>query len=624
MLPTSFRSGLGLLVFCALLSCGGGGGGGNAGIDGSGAPAIAVVSGPINGFGSVIVNGVHYNTEHAEFWVRGVRATEAELNVGSYIHLEGTTSADGKEGVAKLIYFQPNVIGAVSSVDLLAETFVVLGQTVHLTNDTALDFAFSPRDINGIRVGQQVEVSGPLNAAGEVIATRVGLMQTATKELAGPVSDLDLAAKTFRINNITVSFAKASSLPELANGQRVIVRGASVVNGTLQPNAIELEQKPQLPQGQLITQTGLITRFVSARDFTLGNFDVTTSSATVYERAKASDLRLNARATIVGHLQDGKLVADKISLLADVEWKIQGPISDIRNMSLEGGEILVQGSWLKLTAATRVDSELSMAGDRMKFANLRVDDFVVLTGHQEGSNQVVTSIEREDRPQLDVEKKVLGFVQKTPLKDDADAFQLEPQLTVLLGESTQFYDNTAPISKEQFVQKAAGKFVTVFGVMVDDGGFNTFKASSIQITSSPATGGKGPKPGEKPSLPVQSPAVQSPVTTPVPVPPHKTEAAPVEGAKPAVPAPTKAPYTSKPERDSNGSEQTKYPKSPEVKPADQSTKGDGASTTAAEPAATDVLTNEPAEAAKPLAAPPQATEASSRPLPFHRPLTSKN
>ena len=171
-----------------------------------------------------------------------------------------------------------------------------------------------------------------------------------------------------------------------------------------------------MPQGQLITQTGLITRFVSVKDFTLANFDVTTTNATVYERCKPSDLRLNARATLVGHLQDGKLVADKISLLADVEWKIQGPISEIRNMSLEGGEILVQGSWLRLTAATRVDSELSMAGDRMKFANLRVNDYVVLTGHQEGTNQVVTSIEREDRPQLDIEKKILGFVQKSPLK----------------------------------------------------------------------------------------------------------------------------------------------------------------------------------------------------------------
>lgn len=601
MLPTSFRSGLGLLVFCALLSCGGGGGGGNAGIDGSGSPAVAVVSGPINGFGSVIVNGVHYNTDNAEFWVRGMRATEADLNVGSYIHLEGTTSADGKEGVAKFIYFQPNVIGAVSSVDLLAETFVVLGQTVHLTNDTALDFAFSPRDINGIRVGQQVEVSGPLNAAGEVMATRVGLMPTAAKELAGPLSDLNLTARTFRINNITVSFAKTLNLPELANGQRVIVRGASVVNGVLQPNAIELEQKPQLPQGQLITQTGLITRFVSLKDFTLGNFDVTTNNATVYERSRPSDLRLNARATIVGHLQDGKLVADKISLLADVEWKIQGPISEIRNMSLEGGEILVQGSWLKLTAATRVDSELSMAGDRMKFANLRVNDFVVLTGHQEGANQVVTSIEREDRPQLDVEKKILGFVQKTPLQEDAESFQLEPQLTVLLEESTQFYEAITPISKAQFMQKAAGKFVTVFGVMVDDGGFNTFKATSIQITPSPVPGGKGPKSGEKSPLP----------GTPIPVPPQKLEPAPLEGAKATESLPAKGSFGSKTEGSNHG-ERPKYSKltTPNTPPAVES------APSAAEPSQAE---SEPVT----MQAAPQEAEASSRPLPFHRPVDNQ-
>ncbi|MFO1367952.1 MAG: DUF5666 domain-containing protein [Marinagarivorans sp.] len=651
MLPTSFRSGLGLLVFCALLSCGGGGGGGgNAGIDGSGAPAIAVVSGPINGFGSVIVNGVHYNTEHAEFWVRGVRATEADLNVGSYIHLEGTTSADGKEGVAKLIYFQPNVIGAVSSVDLLAETFVVLGQTVHITNDTALDFAFLPRDINGIRVGQQVEVSGPLNAAGEVMATRVGLMQAAVKELAGSITDLDPEAKTFRINNITVNVSSTSNLPDLANGQKVIVRGANVVNGVLQPNSLELEQKPQLPQGQLITQTGLITRFVSVKDFTLANFDVTTTNATVYERCKPSDLRLNARATLVGHLQDGKLVADKISLLADVEWKIQGPISEIRNMSLEGGEILVQGSWLRLTTATRVDSELSMAGDRMKFANLRVNDYVVLTGHQEGTNQVVTSIEREDRPQLDIEKKILGFVQKSPLKADADAFQLDPQLTVLLEENTLFYDNLAPITKAQFVQKAAGKFVTVFGVMVDDGGFNTFKATSIQITPSP--GGKGPKFFDKPAQPGPQAG-----PAPAPVAPHKTETAPLDASKAVEPVPPKAPVTTKaepvdvPPQGPNFSRaawgkpaEAKAPKAPttadEKTPAAEGEQADGAddAKSAAEPvvktepshsngAITNEAISEPSNQAPnkevPAASTPKtaaAPQAASRTLPFHRPL----
>ena len=48
-------------------------------------------------------------------------------------------------------------------------------------------------------------------------------------------------------------------------------------------------------------------------------------------------------------------------------------------------------------------------------------------------NQVVTSIEREDRPQLDIEENP-GLCAEVAIKDDADAFQLDPQLTVLLGK----------------------------------------------------------------------------------------------------------------------------------------------------------------------------------------------
>ena len=80
------------------------------------------------------------------------------------------------------------------------------------------------------------------------MATRVGLMQAAVKELAGSITDLDPEAKTFRINNITVNVSSTSNLPDLANGQKVIVRGANVVNGVLQPNSLELEQNPSCPR----------------------------------------------------------------------------------------------------------------------------------------------------------------------------------------------------------------------------------------------------------------------------------------------------------------------------------------------------------------------------------------
>ena len=90
------------------------------------------------------------------------------------------------------------------------------------------------------------------------------------------------------------------------------------------------------------------------------------------------------------------------------------------------------------------------------------------------------------------------------------------------------------------MQKAAGKFVTVFGVMVDDGRFNSFKATSIQITPSP--GGKGPKFSDKPALPGSQAG-----PAPAPVAPHKTETAPLDAPKAVEPVPPKAPVTTKAE-----------------------------------------------------------------------------
>lgn len=501
MSPFSLRSMVGLVLFSGLFACGGGGGGGgggSAGIDGSGAPAIAVVSGPINGFGSVIVDGVHYDTDNAEFWVRGALSDESALNVGSYIHLEGTVDANGKEGVAKRVYFQPNVIGAVSSVDSMAETFIVLGQTVQVTNNTAFDFGITPRDINGIRPGMQVEVSGPLNAEGEIIATRVGLVETAIKELAGSITNLDQANKTFRINNITVNYSKVGFVPALNNGQRVILRGGISSNGVIYPISIELEYKPILPQGQQITQTGLITRFVSAEDFTLGNFDITTNNSTKFINTQAEALALNVKATVAGRLVDGKLLADRITWLADPAWKIQGLITDLRNISLTGGDIKVQNTWLRLTPSVRLDSEWSKVGDRMKFSSLRLNDYVVVSGYKEGERLVVTSIEREEQPHLEVERKLFGFVQAEPLEADAASLWLEPKALVMLKDTTRYFENGRELDKASFTKMAAGRFIMVFGVMIDDGLYNTFEARNIMITTSPMpiSGPNGPKSGE--------------------------------------------------------------------------------------------------------------------------------
>ena len=72
MTAKSKLSGCCLLAALWLTGCGGGSGGAAddfAGIDRTGSPAISV--GPLTGFGSVIVNGVRYDTSRAAFQIDG-------------------------------------------------------------------------------------------------------------------------------------------------------------------------------------------------------------------------------------------------------------------------------------------------------------------------------------------------------------------------------------------------------------------------------------------------------------------------------------------------------------------------------------------------------------------------
>ena len=64
-------------------------------IDGSGAPVPDVaVSGAITGFGSVIVNGVHYETDSAEVYINGELSSEEALSIGDFITLFANENDD--------------------------------------------------------------------------------------------------------------------------------------------------------------------------------------------------------------------------------------------------------------------------------------------------------------------------------------------------------------------------------------------------------------------------------------------------------------------------------------------------------------------------------------------------
>ena len=143
------------------MAAGGGGGEPIVGIDRGG---VTISQGPINGFGSVIVNGVRYSTTGATITIDDRPGTESDLRAGQVVRVEGTVDATGTAGTARSISFNDDVEGPVQSIDPAAARLVVLGQTVQVGRATSFDDSISPRSLAGLAVGDRIEVSGLVNA----------------------------------------------------------------------------------------------------------------------------------------------------------------------------------------------------------------------------------------------------------------------------------------------------------------------------------------------------------------------------------------------------------------------------------------------------------------------------
>lgn len=296
------------------------------------APVIlgqSTVSGTVTGFGSVIVDGVRIDNsgaaagkEHDDGTVEAV-----ELKLGQHVVVEH----DGQL-VATKVRVSAEAEGAVTAVDLVANSLKVVGQVINVNSDASLGpvTVFQGyTTLAMVQVNDKVEVHALIktDAAGKVTlqATRIEKKTVAdtADRVHGIIAELSTSAHTFKLGTLLIDYIDAKLLPTaavLSNGTEVhvsiplgTVAGSTAVKATVvkvRDHKAESNAKDSELGGAISTLDA------ATKMLTINGVKVDASSATFDQAGKTfADLKLNSYIVIKGSYgADGTLKATQIVL----------------------------------------------------------------------------------------------------------------------------------------------------------------------------------------------------------------------------------------------------------------------------------------------------------------------
>lgn len=324
-----------LAACCAALALAGGVDSG-----GTGAQAYSFSRGRLSGFGSIVLNGVHFDESRAIVLDdEGRLHPRGDLKLGMSLEVQaGEIFTDAATGVsraqAERVVFASAIRGPLERMDFKASTITVLGQTVAVDASTAVD---ERATMAAMKTGTVLEVHALLDeGTGRYQATRIDLApQGVGYKLRGIVSALDETRRTFSIGHAHISYASMqdADLPDLANGALLTVglRPAGktgtweLLRATAGTRAI-----PDTPSAEV---DGLVSGYQGVEHFKLNGLLVNAAGpAVTFKGGTNGQLRNGARVLVAGHVVNGVLIADSVEYrqgLDDAKVSLEGPVQSV-------------------------------------------------------------------------------------------------------------------------------------------------------------------------------------------------------------------------------------------------------------------------------------------------------
>jgi len=401
--------GLAIILACAVAAlvsgCGGGGPAGDltasGGIGGSG-----VTVGSVSKFGSIFVNGVEFDTAAAEIVVDGVAAgagdaaAQASLAVGMRVRVEGPFTEEGAGQAARVVYNE-DVIGPVGRVEPLGpETLLltVMGQAVVVDPETAL--AGVARE--AIAAGQVLEVSGPRDEAGRILASFARKRADAYAagdpvQVRGNASSVDPGLRTFRVGELAIDYSLADlgglAGADPAAGELLEVKGVLEPSGVLLASSVAAESLLGTADAEQASVSGVVSRFASLSSFEVSGVPVVTDAGTRFLRILPEEIGAGTGLLVTGSLARGVLLADTVQPTAPV--KVESNVEGV-----DGGALSLVGLPGLAVAANDLTR---IVGQAQSFAEIQPGDHVKAFGTSYASGRVVAAriiVQKNPKPQV--------------------------------------------------------------------------------------------------------------------------------------------------------------------------------------------------------------------------------
>ncbi|MET0383881.1 MAG: DUF5666 domain-containing protein [Burkholderiaceae bacterium] len=293
--------------------CGGGDGAGNIGSGGTG--ALSFSQGPISGFGSIVVNGVHFDDSAAIVLDEDGNALSnaASLRLGSTVDVEGGAVVSGA-AAASTIRVRTDLVGPVTrAFDATTGLIHVLGLPVNVNATTALDgFAGGAA---GVAVGAVVAVSSLYNpAAAGWVATRIDPAPAAARfAVRGAVASSSgggfaIGGQTFDLNGVATPAGFGPG--RIVRVELLTVPGAS---GRYAVSAFGDGVAPP-GNGREGELRGVVAAVADAGHFAIGGLAVDASRAAVTPAGAV--VAAKSLVEVHGGMVQGVLVATRIDVVA--------------------------------------------------------------------------------------------------------------------------------------------------------------------------------------------------------------------------------------------------------------------------------------------------------------------